>query len=95
MASLLQQARAQIAEAKKIIEAGENRALASDGPVGHCREELTNAEFDCMWQYVERAYQILLRPPGNQTGRDKLRARMAKERVVNEARKRSEAVKKR
>lgn len=48
--------------ARAIIDVGENRALAIDGPVGHCREELTNDEFDQMWRHVEKA-RALLTPP--------------------------------
>lgn len=46
-------------KARAIIEMGENRALACDGAVGHCREELSNGEFDEMWHHVEEAIEAL------------------------------------
>jgi hypothetical protein len=53
------QALLELKKARAIIDVGENRALAIDGPVGHCREELTNDEFDEMWHHVEKAKQLL------------------------------------
>lgn len=41
--------------ARDIIDVGETRAMACDGPVGHCREMLSNDEFDQMWAFVEKA----------------------------------------
>jgi hypothetical protein len=49
-------------KAREIIDVGENRAMAADAMVGHCREELSNLEFDEMWQHVERAINLLTSP---------------------------------
>jgi len=48
-------------KARSIIKIGENRALAPDGAVGHCREELSNDEFDEMWGHVEKAIRFLVK----------------------------------
>lgn len=56
------QALSQLKKAREIIEAGENRAMAADGSVGHCREELTNQEFDEMWKHVDNALKLLTPP---------------------------------
>lgn len=56
------EAQRELNKARAIIEVGENRALAVDGPVGHCRVQLSNAEFDQMWKHVERARQLLTTP---------------------------------
>lgn len=56
-------ARAQLKKAKEIIDLGENRAMATDGNVGHCRECLSNREFDEMWGYVAIAMKALGNAP--------------------------------
>jgi hypothetical protein len=56
-------ARAQLKKAKEIIELGENRAMAAEGNVGHCRECLSNREFDEMWGYIAIAMKALGNAP--------------------------------
>ena len=36
-------------EAQLLIEVGEQRALAIDGPVGHFRDELSDSEWRRLW----------------------------------------------
>ena len=64
------EALSELKRARAIIDAGENRALASDGAVGHCREELSNDEFDKMWTHVERAKALLTSPSHRKPGHE-------------------------
>lgn len=59
VARVASEARKRIQQAREIVETGETRAMASDGPVGHWREELSNTEFDKMWHTIELADAIL------------------------------------
>lgn len=54
---------AALRKAREIIDTGETRALSTDGPVGHCRTQLSDGEFDMMWSYVEKAMRLLERVP--------------------------------
>lgn len=74
--------------ARAIIDFGENRALAVDGPVGHCREMLGNDEFDRMWHHVEKAIDLLKPVSKNQR-----QAGMRKTMELESAKRRSRGVK--
>lgn len=46
-------------EAIAIIEAADNRALATDGPVGHARDEMTDAEWRALYVALTAARKAL------------------------------------
>ena len=66
----VEKARAELNKARAVIDIGETRALSIDGPVSHCREELTNKEFDAMWRHVELARRALAMPRRQKKARD-------------------------
>lgn len=48
-----------VTEAMRIIELADQRALASDGPVGHVRDEMSDSEWRKMYRAISKAEQAL------------------------------------
>jgi hypothetical protein len=46
-------------EALCVIAESDNLAMATDGPVPHSREIMTNEQFDRMWKHVSQAIRVL------------------------------------
>lgn len=55
------QALENVTEAMRIIELADQRALATDGPVGHVRDEMSDSEWRQMYKALSRAEQALQR----------------------------------
>lgn len=53
-AQRIEQLEKRLADAAEIIEVADNRALAADGPVSHCRDEMTDAEWRRLYRAVKR-----------------------------------------
>lgn len=59
MTEKVAQARNLVSEAVRIIELADYRALATDGPVGHVRDEMSDSEWRMLYLSLRRANQIL------------------------------------